>query len=142
MRAKFVISVLFCIVSPKKLKLDLSISIFLMALHVSCTLQIPAGYIISSVRLHKGKEDIPEERNLTAQKDVISRAKAGRELISSWLSVTLEEDAAFKLKKDSEIRSPGKEKNSSLYLQLFFRDCAPPKSFRFEKENEDDDLFK
>ena len=52
------------------------------------------------------------------------------------------EDAAFKLKKDYEIRSPGKEKNSSLYLQLFFHDCAPPKSLRFEKENEDDDLFK
>ena len=79
---------------------------------------------------------------MTAQKDVISRAKAGRELISSRLSVTLEEDAAFKLKKDYEIRSPGKEKNSSLYLQLFFRDCALPKSLRFEKENEDDDLFK
>ena len=56
--------------------------------------------------------------------------------------MTLEEDAPFKLKKDSEIRSPGKEKNSSLYLQLFFRDCAPHKRLRFEKENEDDDLFK
>ena len=75
-------SVLFCIVSLKKLKLDLSISILLLALHVSCTLQIPVGYIISSVRLLKEKENIPVERNFAAQKEIISREKAEKELIS------------------------------------------------------------
>ena len=72
----------FCIVSLKKLKLDLSISILLLALHVSCTLQIPIGYIISSVLLLKEKENIPEERNFVAQNEVIRWEKAEKELIS------------------------------------------------------------
>ena len=113
-------SVLFCIVSLKKLKLDLSISILLLALHVSCTLQIPAGYIISSVRLLKEKENIPVERNFAAQKEIISREKQKRNF------------------KDSKTPTPSfvsreKKTISSLYLQWSSRNCAPHKKVKVWK---------
>ena len=117
-------SVLFCIVSLKKLKLDLSISILLLALHVSCTLQIPVGYIISSVLLLKEKENIPEERNFVAQNEVIRWEKAEKGLISGrnqwpWKKMPPSKTPRFVSREKKTI--------SSLYLQLFFRDCAPHK---------------
>ena len=70
------------------------------------------------------------ERNFAAPKEIISREKAEKELIS---------DHPQRLR----VSFPGKRKKiSSLYLQLSSRDCALHKRLRFERENEGDDLFK